>query len=320
MGCQESETEETPNEIMGLIQFQIEQLHNGDAKFYGDFVVTNVGGSMRFYDLEGKLVKEYDTIHVNWLDCDIGARVIIYANASNQLGFLQLDDNLNIVGDGILLESEYLNIDPTICRHPDGTCYVTATEIRGNVNNADKSQENGLYTVKLYKTEDFTHLEYITDIIQEKANIEDGDLNYYDEKWYFSYEKEEIDKGNSAVCVSVSEDKEAAAWSLSTELLKADADHEPAVFWKEGEGYYLYYSCDKDDPGTSYSGAKVYKAEFDEELRLVKETLVSTETQKGILLYDVIMREGKPYFLYARDYLSDCDLVAEYLGAKKQTE
>lgn len=59
---------------------------------------------------------------------------------------------------------------------PDGTCYITSTEIQGNVNNGDASQENGIYTVKLYKARDFKHLDYGTNIVQEKANIVEVDI------------------------------------------------------------------------------------------------------------------------------------------------
>ncbi len=295
------------------ILFQIDRLHNGDAKFFGDYVVTNVDGVLTLYNKKGELVRQLDQVSVNWRDCDFKNKLIVYANRKKQLGVIKLDKDLNIISNDILLQSENLNIDSTICSLPDGTYYITSTEIQGNVNNGDASQENGIYTVKLYKTRDFKHLDYVTNIVQEKANIEDGDLNCFDGKFYFTYEKELLDKGKSSINVSVAENMDAATWSRPVELLEADSDHEPAVFWKDEKGYKLYYSSDKEDPGMSYSAGKIYEAYYDDKLRLKEEKEDFTETESGILLYDVAVGEEGLYVLYAKDYLGECDLVAEII-------
>jgi ATP-dependent Clp protease ATP-binding subunit ClpX len=141
--------------------------------------------------------------------------------------------------------------------------------------------------------------EYMLDIINDGNDI------------YAVYEKEELDKGNSAIILKKSEDK-GQTWSGEIELLPAEADQEPAVFCKKGNEFVLYYSSDILNKGESYMGAAIYYAIYDSEFNIIKKNqAVASETPKGILLYDILKADGYSYMLYAQDYLTTNDLIIE---------
>ena len=122
-----------------------------------------------------------------------------------------------------------------------------------------------------------------------------------------------MDKGDSSVCVAISDDKDGKEFSTYHELLLADCDHEPAAIEHVGSNSFrLYYSCDKNNKGQSYQGGQVFYADYDADWKQISvDSLVITETPKGILLYDVRKGNEKLQLLYAKNYLTDCDLVVE---------
>lgn len=96
------------------------------------------------------------------------------------------------------------------------------------------------------------------------------------------------------------------------ELLPATCDHEPSIVEKIKDGYRLYYSCDKNYHGESYNGGQVFYAEYDSQWNAKKtDEKVDTETEKGILLYDVTQNGTKKMLVYTRNYLTDNDMVIE---------
>ena len=152
---------------------------------------------------------------------------------------------------------------------------------------------------------------FISDITDDRHNIEDVDIINDGNAIYAVYEKEELDKGNSAIILKKSEDK-GQTWSGEIELLPAEADQEPAVFCKKGNEFVLYYSSDILNKGESYMGAAIYYAIYDSEFNIIKKNqAVASETPKGILLYDILKADGYSYMLYAQDYLTTNDLIIE---------
>lgn len=310
ISCEEADkTAENP--IKTEITAKFDKLHNGDAKIFGSNIITSIDGKLTVLDMNGKLVKTFEDISASWIDGLAGEGIIVYGNSNNEIGIVRLDDSFNILENKTLIQSQNLLIDPAITK-VDENYYITATEISGNVNNSDPTLQNGRYTIHFYRLENLDSASYIGDVISADNNLEDIDLFYKNNKFYVTYEKEELDKGNSSINVIESTDFSALQWGQPIVLLDATSDHEPAAIEQTDNGYILYYSCDMDNPGTSYSGAKAYYAQYDDNFNLIsKDNLIHTQTSEGILLYDVKNTGSKKLFLYAKNYLSDCDLILE---------
>lgn len=287
----------------------VPQLHNGDAKFYNDRIITHVNGILTCIDFSGNIVQYNDT-YVHWIDAIDKEGIIIYGNWNNEIGCIRLDEDYNLIANNVIIKSDNLMIDPTITK-VNNEYYITFTEIIGTINNADVNVENGEYIARFYKSHDLQNWSYVSDIIDVRHNVEDVDFfqNYND--IYVVYELEEIDKGKSSVMVKKSSDQ-GVTWGEPVELLSCDSDHEPASIKMVDDKYYLYYSCDKDNIGMSYMGAKAYYAVYDQSFCCIeKDCDIITETKQGILLYDVTEINDKNYFLFAADYLTTCDMVLE---------
>lgn len=256
--------------------------------------------------------RKYDYgIHASWVDTCPKDKVVIYGNFENEIGIAQFDNQYNLIQNNILWKSENLHIDPAIIKI-DGEFYFTATEIVGNVNNADVNQENGQYTAKLYKTADLINIEYVSDIISEKNNIEDVGLTKLDNGLGLVYEKEKVDKGDSSIEILRSNGNDYKNWKSKTILENPDCDHEPAsLIYNEDDTYSLYYSCDRENIGKSYMGGNIYESRFDKDFNKQSNQKIDTETKTGILLYDVQNKAGEISLLFAKNYLTDCDLVIE---------
>lgn len=292
-------------------KFTLNNLHNGDAKFFGDSIITSIGGKLNIFGLDGTLIKRYDNIKTNWISSLKDERIIVYGNSDKKIGIVSLDENFNVVSNKIILKSNNLLIDPTINKI-EGKYYITVTEIEGTVNNSNPSNKNGEYRIHLYVSDNLTIWKYITDIEQKNNNLEDIDIVYNNNILYAVYEVEELDKGNSSIVIRSSED-EGKTWSDSKILLKADCDHEPVGLYKHNDKYVICYSCDKEDVGKSYMGASAYYSVFDENWNLIeKDHMIDTECQKGILWYDYMILDNKEYFLFAKDYFTSCDMVLEW--------
>lgn len=292
--------------------FKLEHLCNGDAKLLSNqYIFTQIGGVLTVIDLDGNIVRQYGDCHVNWLDVCEEDRVIVYGNSEREIGICKYDENYDVLDNQIILNiSEDAGIDPAICK-VDDLWYITVTHITGNINNADLTQENGIYEIKIYCSADLKKWTEVSSVLKEKRNIEDIDLNYYEGKFYLTYEKEECDKGKSSINLLISEDK-GKNWNSNIVLIEEDSDNEPACFFASSEGYCLYYSSDFEKPGSTYEGARVYVQEYDENLtRKGSPKLIPLLNSEGNLLYDVELKNKSLYCLFTQKYISESNLVLE---------
>ena len=291
--------------------FTLEQYHNADAKFIGDGIITSVDESIRILDLKGREIQSYEELSASWLyvqEEDSGEWNVAYSNHANETHILRLSPEYEMLEDQCVLTTDTLAIDPILVRVDDGWL-LTHTTIEGTVNNPEPDGENGIYTVKLYYSEDLEHWEFVTDVIRKNQNLEDGDIRYVDGTLYYFFEMENYDKGPSAICVMTSEDG-GRTWSGMKELLPAVADNEMASCDPTDTGWRLYVSSDYACVGESYQGASVYYADYTPELNEVQTYKRSGMPEnRAVRLYDVKEMNGQLYFLFARNFLTDCDLL-----------
>ena len=290
-----------------------ETVHSNDAKFFKDKIIAGVDGALTVLDYDGKEAARYPDIRVQWCHSLESENLIVYGNDYRQVGILQLDNDYNVTLHNKIYEGENLYIDPTIIK-ADSSYFVTFTEIIGAVNNSDPNGENGEYKLHLYKSEDLENWEEVAVILDNSRNTEDIDIMFEHGRFEVFYELEDYDKGCSSINVITSKDETGTAWNEPKELLPADADHEMACIEKREDGYRIWYSCDKDAPGQSYSAGRIYCADFEEDLtcRAKDEALIKRQSEYdgigGVRLYDVRQIDGKNYYLYARNYLTDNEL------------
>lgn len=262
----------------------------GDAKLMSDKIVAGTDGHMIVFQNDGSIFREYPGISLYWLYVYEQEHMIVAAGDGNEVRLIQMNDDWTVRTNQVvnIKESnrkEVLKIDPTIVKAED-TYILTYTQIEGTVNNADRDAENGVYTVKCMRSEDALHWTETTDIVTHKNNIEDGDMVYAEQsgELYYFFEKELYDRGPSSICVIISKDG-GLTWGDEIELLPAEADHELASAYVTDTGFCIYYSSDCERAGTSYEGAKIYKAIFDEDFSPEEMRLADIEEKKGILLY-----------------------------------
>ncbi|MBS6396895.1 MAG: hypothetical protein KH452_07055 [Clostridiales bacterium] len=294
--------------------FTLPQFHNADAKFLGDQIITSVDEGICILDMDGQVVKTFDGLSASWLyvqEDTSGADpgwAVVYSNHANETHVLRLSMENELLDDQVAVATDMLAIDPILIRTED-EWLLTHTAIEGTINNPSPDGENGTYTVKLYRSEDLTDWEYVTDIISRKQNLEDGDIRYLDGVLYYFFEKEEYDKGPSAVCVMESSDG-GESWSEPKELLPAVADNEMAGCEPTESGWRLYLSSDYACVGESYQGASAYYADFTGEFEPVSMyRTVEMPDNHAVRLYEVKKEGGQTHFLFARNFLTDCDLL-----------
>lgn len=289
-------------------EFYLKKYANADAKFYNDYVITSVDEGICVLDFNGKVVAAYGGLKASWIYTYPEEGLVVYSNHDNETHILFLDDELNAIVDQVILNSELLAIDPTICKVGD-TYLVTYTTIDGTINNPDPDGENGTYTLELFVSEDLENWEHRTTITSQKQDIEDVDMIYDNGKLYCFYEKEDYDKGPSAICMRCSED-EGQSWSEEKELIANIADNEPACVLPTEDGWRLYYSSDYECVGQSYNGASAYYAEFDKAFRKKSEfQKISMRANHGVRLYEAKELDGKVYLLFAHNFMTDKDFV-----------
>lgn len=309
--------------------FTLPGYHNADAKFLGDHIVTSVEEGICLLDQNGEVVHRYDGLSAPWIYVQemssgmdgagqempggrAAAYAVAYSNHENETHILQLTGEGAFISDQTILETDVLAIDPILLKKQD-TWYLTHTLIEGTINNPDPDGENGTYTVKLYRSENLDTWEYVTDIISRKQNVEDGDLRFVDGILYYFFEMEQYDKGPSAICVMTSED-DGVTWSEPRELLPAVADNEMASCESAEDGWRLYVSSDYACVGESYQGASVYYADYTRDFQPVCTYQPSAmPDNQAVRLYEVKEIGGQLHFLFARKFLTDCDLLLRTL-------
>lgn len=287
---------------------------HSDVKFIkGKLLNTERGTLTSIMNLDGSEYRTYPELDAYWTYVlEDGENLLIaYTNEKQELGLVCMDSDYRIQWNRILFTMGNLTIDPAIVKTSQGYL-LTATEIFGTVNNADPNVENGTYSVHSWFSTDLEEWNRLGDILNEQNDLEDIDLLEKDGIVYLVYEKEELDKGNSAIQLVTSSDS-GASWSQPVELLAADSDHEPAAFMWEGDQFLLYYSSDQENPGQSYMGGKAYYAVFDRDLNCKsKDNELKNLAQGGILLYDISLEDDSSgMILYAEDYLTTGSLVVE---------
>lgn len=299
--------------------FTLPEYHNADAKFLGKHILTSVGEEIRILDLEGNVLKQYGDLSASWIYAEEMPEsedqegtwtgyAAAYSNHANETHILRLTEEEEILDDRIVLRTDHLAIDPILIRKEDGW-FLAHTWIEGTINNPDPDGENGTYTVKLYRSADLENWEYVTDIIRRDKNLEDGDLRYVNGTLYYFFEMEEYDKGPSSICV-MSSDDEGESWGEPVELLPPAADNEMASCEPTESGWRLYVSSDYACVGESYQGASVYYADYLPDFTPVSTYRLSAmPDNQAVRLYEVKEIEGKLYFLFARNFLTDCDLL-----------
>lgn len=309
--------------------FTLLQYHNADAKFLGDRIITSVDEGIRILNLKGETEASYDGLSASWIYVaeDDGADgqtegtpewIAAYSNHANETHIVRISkENDQNFADRTILTTDTLAIDPIIVKAGD-EWLLTHTTIEGTINNPDPEGENGTYTVKLYRSGDLENWEFVTDVISLKKDIEDGDIKYMDGVLYYFFEMEEYDKGPSSICVMTSEDG-GMTWSDEKELLPAVADNEIAECEPTGTGWRLYVSSDYACVGESYQGASVYYADYTPDFEAVSTYQLSAMPDNhAVRLYEVKEIDGQLCFLYARNFLTDCDLLLRTLDSDKE--
>ncbi len=297
--------------------FFLEKYANADAKFYNDHIITSVDEGVFMLDFEGNVVKSYEGLKASWMYAYPEEGLVVYSNHDNETHLLKLDENMDRISDEIILTTDLLAIDPTICKAGD-TYLVTHTTIEGTINNPDPNGDNGIYSLELYVSEDLKNWEHRTTITSQKQDIEDIDLLYDENTLYCIYEKENYDKGPSKICMRYSEDA-GISWSEEKILLDNGGDNEFSCILQEYDGWRLYYSSDKENPGASYNGASAYSAFFDADFMHMQalDEKVDMKDNMSVRLYEVKQTEDKLYLMYAKDYMTDKDFVLKSIKYEK---
>lgn len=297
-------------ELAPAEEYRKNALCNGDAKFYGDNIVTSIGGKLALIDFEKDDIIEYD-VNANWIDSIEEEGIILYCNWNYEVGLCAIDNSdKTLVSNTLLFQEEKLAIDPSIIKISD-KYYITITLIDGKVNNADENAANGNYTVKLYSSTDLKNWEFLSDIISVNSNIEDVELFYNDDQLYFIYEQETVDKGNSSIELKYSKNM-GKSWIQGNTLVACTGDNEPGGLKWVDDNVYLFYSSDIGNVGMSYEGAEMYWLKLDNTLNPTQELeKIETVSQKGKLLYDIKVEDGMVLYLFTENYITESNLVIE---------
>lgn len=300
--------------------FTLHQYHNADAKFIGDHIITSVDETIWILDLTGKTVASYEGLEASWLyvtEEEDGFQAA-YSNHKNETHILILTSDYEMVEDRIAVTTDTLAIDPTLVKTEEAWL-LTNTEIEGTINNPSPDGINGTYSVRLYRSEDLQSWEPVTTILSKEQNLEDGDMRYLDGKLYYFFEMEDYDKGPSRICVMISEDQ-GETWSEPKELLPNAADNEMASCEPTEYGWRLYVSSDHACVGESYQGASVYYNDYKEDFTPIATYQRSDmPDNEAVRLYEAKEIDGRMHFLFARNFLTDCDLLLRTMEKGDET-
>jgi len=294
----------------GFPDMTIEGYHSGDCKFaFNGQIIGNRDGQLTLMNPWTQEVTAVPGVQSNWSDVLSAERIVVYSGGleNKTTGIVKFDYFNTVVYNRVIMTAgDDLRIDPTITKI-GSTYYMTSTLIRGNVNESDPNIENGFYTIELYTSEDLEHWTHVSDIASAQNNLEDVDVTADGNLIRVTYEQETRDKAPSTV-LQVSSTDGGKTWGGQTTLLPEDGDNEPASFVRDGDFYYLFYSSDILNPGSSYSGASAYVAKYDSSFNLISTNQLATDPSSNLLLYQAEMKGNKVQLLFASDYLGNNNL------------
>lgn len=291
------------------VHLELNGYNLADSKLFNDAILSSNNGHLIFFDFNGSIIKEYEDVLVNWSYAYPEEGLIIAGNWNKEIRKIVLDKDYEVISNDILFASDCLMIDPTIIKTDQGKWILSFVEIQGNINNSDENEENGVYTVHVYDSDDLINWNKISEIVSVNNNIEDGDMLEYNGRIFYLYEKESFDKKPSEICIKYSED-EGRTWSKEEIIVEGIADNEMASAWIEDDYLILYYSSDIENAGESYNGAKIYRAQFNLDDSDSKSFIpVDIQENEGVLLYDVYKCNNENRYLYSRNYLTENILV-----------
>lgn len=293
--------------------FKLDDFKSSDAKLaYSGYVITSKNNHLYLIDSNDLSISEH-FIRSNWVDALLDENIIVYSNDRNETGICHFDPTTNTILDNTLILNDNLTrIDPSLVKFKDHY-YLTSTVVEGTINRADYKTKNGIYTIQLFESVDLVNWNYITDIYSAENNLEDVEIDADKNVLRIVFEVETIDKGPSSIQMSESYDY-GMSWSSPIVLISNGADNEPASFGKSDNEYWLFYSSDISNPGSSYEGSKPYLARFDFDFNLLNITQIKSENESQVLLYEAIVENGTATILYANDYLGTDDLCLENKG------
>lgn len=287
--------------------------HSSDAKLaYKGYVVTSKSDHLYLVNTyTGESTETF--IRSNWVDSMLEENVIVYSSIDHKTGICRFNpDTTKIESNYLILNDGAMRIDPSLVKLGD-TYFLSSTRIEGTVNRADYEEENGIYTIELYASTDLENWSFVTAIYSKDQNLEDVELNADDGVLRIIFEQESVDKGPSSIHCIESPDQ-GQTWINDTVLINNGADNEPASFYISDNEFWLFYSSDIKQPGTSYEGSQAFLARYTLDYDLDKITPLKTNYDSQVLLYQAIVENGTATLLYAHDYLGEDDLCLENMG------
>ncbi len=289
--------------------FELNSFNSQDAKLaYNGYVVTSHKNKLCLIDSHTKKYKD-ESFSSNWIGAIADNNAVVYTNKNSLTRCGRIDtDNSTITGNIEILKSDNTTIDPALTRF-NGYYYLCLTRINGNINNASKDDDNGLYAIELYRSTNLQNWEFINTIYSAFRNLEDIKFSKSNQLEII-FEEEDYDKGPSKILRSISTNS-GKTWTDPILCVDNSSDSEPAALYHLKDNYYIFYSSDEENPGESYQGAEAYYNCYDRDFKYQYKIKIPLKFKKGILLYDVQIVDDKIYFLYSHDYNKENDLVLE---------
>lgn len=284
-----------------------------DAKIgFDQNIITSQDGRLTLINRNsGKRIQT--SVPSNWISVLQDERIVAASSGEKSTRILWFDSTGKVVRDyQIFSASDGFRIDPSILKF-NGRYYLASTRIDGTVNSKDPTEENGHYTIELYRSDDLINWNQVSTIVEADFNLEDPDLIEIDGNLCLLYEQETRDRMASSIKICVSDDS-GATFGEPVSLISGGADNEPAVFSQDEFIYLLFYSSDLANLGESYSGAGIYLSEFSPVYDFLRTKLIPSNPQSGLLLYDVAADDQGFLFLFAEDYLGKNQLRLQYLS------
>ena len=86
------------------VAFRIENCNSGDAKFYGEDIVTGIDRQLVFLDKDGKEKKRYPELATEWLYALPEEKAVVFSACPEGIGVARFDEEENLVSVQMLLE------------------------------------------------------------------------------------------------------------------------------------------------------------------------------------------------------------------------